>query len=231
MKRPACGQCVQRGSICPGYGGGMTFVLDSRSVKSDGQPFHMSRAHDRSLLGTPSSCVRSAAQIGLMDHFWYLYLPRKQASPRSTHGSLNEFYEAVNEFSDGKSISMHALWALSSLTVGREVGNSQLLREGARMYGTSLQETQLALKSPQTMITGKLTLTCNMLALYEVSGLYFIISGPSSDFHRYSTILPRHALASLLTARVSLALYGFANLTAFLRMPRGRPSKVSVQLS
>lgn len=169
MKRPSCGQCLQRRTICAGYGQGITFVHDHRAVSSASQPSVPVDASDLSQTQTPLSCFQSAAQIGMTDYFWYLYLPRKQASPSSIHGSLDEFYQAAGHLADGDGIGKHTFWALSSLIIGREVNDSRLLLESAKMYGLALKEMQLALQAPRGKSFDKLTMTANLLALYEVS--------------------------------------------------------------
>lgn len=171
LQRPACGQCLQRGSACPGYGAGVTFVHDSRSVKSD--KVVSLRLQDRShfLASTPPSLVRSAAQLGLSGHFWYIFLPRKDASPGANHGSLDDFFQAVEHVSSHETVSKHAFWALSSLIVGREVSDSQLLLQGLRMYIQALKELRGAIENVRNMpstSTAQILMTCNLLALYEV---------------------------------------------------------------
>jgi hypothetical protein len=174
MQRPACGQCLQRGSTCPGYGAGVTFVHDSRSVNSDETVSPGDQNRSLSLGSTPPSFIRSAAQVGLSDHFWYIYLPRKYTSPGSHHGSLDEFFQAVELASSHELVSKHAFWALSSLIIGREVCDAQLLLEGARMYGQALKELGAAIKSVRKtslIASAGMAMTSNLLALYEVGGL------------------------------------------------------------
>jgi hypothetical protein len=105
------------------------------------------RAQNRSLspVSIPPSLIRSAAQVGLSDHFWYIYLPRKHASPGSHHGSLDEFFQAVEHVSSNEIASKHAFWALSSLIIGREISDPRLLLQGSRMYGQALKELRGAI--------------------------------------------------------------------------------------
>src|SRR5271156_5695845 len=110
LQRPACGQCLQQRSSCPGYGAGVTFVHDSRSMNSDKTISCGQQTRSLSWATTPPSFIRSAAQVGLSDH-----------SPESYHGSLDEFFQAVERLSSDEIVSKHAFWALSSLTIGREV--------------------------------------------------------------------------------------------------------------
>jgi hypothetical protein len=144
MQRPACGQCLQRGSTCPGYGAGVTFVHDPRSWNSDSTTPLGNQSRGLSLASTPPSLARSAAQIGLSDHFWYIYMPRKYASPGSHNGGLDEFFQAVQHICSDEVVSKHAFWALSSLIIGRQVSDSQLLLQGSRMYGQALKELRSA---------------------------------------------------------------------------------------
>ena len=170
LRRPSCGQCLQRGVRCPGYAPGLKFIHDTRSVSSGSQTSTPNGDSALSLTQTPPSCLQSAAQVGLMDHFWYLYLPRKQASPVSTHGSLHEFFQAADHLMFQQGIGKHAFWALSSLVVGNEVSDSRLLREGAINYGLALHEMRSALRAPQNTTLEQLTMVGNLLALYELFG-------------------------------------------------------------
>jgi hypothetical protein len=173
LQRPACGQCLQRRSTCPGYGAGMTFVHDSRSMNFDETVSCGQQTRSLSLATTPPSFIRSAAQVGLSDHFWYIYLPRKYTSPGSYHGSLNEFFQAVEHLSSDEIVPRHAFWALSSLIVGREVCDAQLLLQGARMYGLALKELNAAIENVRNSsltASAAMALTSNLLALYEVGG-------------------------------------------------------------
>ena len=169
-KRPSCGQCQQRGVTCPGYPPGLKFIHDTRNVGSSGQASIPSKDNALSPTQTPPSCLQSAVQAGLADHFWYLYLPRKQASPGSTHGSLHEFFQAADQLTEHEGIGKHAFWALSSLIIGREVDDSRLLLEGTKEYGLALREMQTALKAPRSRSFDQLAMVCNLLALYELFG-------------------------------------------------------------
>ena len=179
LKRPSCGQCLQRGSPCPGYGAGVTFVHDSRSVSSNRSSSAEVRSCSLSLGSTPPSFARSAEQVGLSDHFWYIYLPRRYASPGSHHGSLDDFFQAVEHTSSHEMLSKHAFWALSSLIIGREVSDSRLLVQGSRMYSKALKELRAAIENVQNMSmtsSAEMALTCNLLALYEVSSFCIRLS-------------------------------------------------------
>ena len=179
LKRPACGQCLQRGSTCPGYGAGVTFIHDSRSVSSDRTGSTGDQSHSLSLGTTPTSFIRSTAQIGLSDHFWYIYLPRKYVSPGSHHGSLDDFFQAVEHITSDEMVSKHAFWALSFLIIGREVSDSQLLLQGLRMYCQALKELRAAIEDVRNMFSAssaEMAMTCNLLALYEVGSLRIPVS-------------------------------------------------------
>ena len=173
LQRPTCGQCLQRRLTCPGYGTGMTFVHDSRPMNSDKTVSCGQQTHSLSLATTPPSFLRSAAQVGLSGHFWYIYLPRKYTSPGSYYGSLNEFFQAVEHLSSDETVPKHAFWALSSLIIGREVCDTQLLLQGARMYGQALRELSAAIENVRNSsmtASAAMALTSNLLALYEVGG-------------------------------------------------------------
>src|SRR3954452_6278891 len=109
--------------------------MTPRSMKSNKTVSCGQRTRSLSLATTPPSFIRSVAQVGLSGHFWYIYLLRKYTSPGSYHGSLYEFFQAVEHLSSNETVSRHAFWALSSLVIGPEVGDAQLLLQGARMYG------------------------------------------------------------------------------------------------
>ncbi len=170
LKRPSCGQCLQRSVRCPGYAPCLTYIHDTRSVGSSSQASTPSGDSALSLPQTPPSCLQSAGQVGLIDHFWYIYLPRKQASPGSTHGSLHEFFQAADQLTVHEGIGKHAFWALSSLVVGHEVSDSRLLLEGTKNYGLALKEMQSALRVPQGTSPEQLIMVGNLLALYELFG-------------------------------------------------------------
>src|SRR4051794_35790827 len=87
------------------------FVHDSRPMNSDKAVSCRLHTDSLSLATTPPSFFRSAAQVGLSGHFWYIYLPRKYTSPESYHGSLDEFFQAVEHLSDDEIVSRHAFWA------------------------------------------------------------------------------------------------------------------------
>lgn len=175
MQRPACGQCRQRGSTCSGYRAGLTFVHDSRSVRSNESVSFAEQDRRLSVASTPPSLIRSAAQVGFSDHFWYIYLPRRYASPGSLHGSLDEFFQAVEHISSHEIASKHAFWALSSLIIGREVTDPRLLLQGSRMYSQALVELRAEVKKVRNsslLSSAEMAMTCNLLALYEVGSLY-----------------------------------------------------------
>jgi hypothetical protein len=174
LQRPACGQCLQRGSTCPGYGAGVTFVHDSRSPVSGRTAPLGNQNHGLSAASTPASLARSATLFGLSDHFWYLYMPRKYASHGSQNGGLGEFFQAVEHIRSDEVISKHAFWALSSLIIGRQVSDSQLLLQGSRMYGQALKELRSAVQKVRNVSSepsAEMAMTCNLLALYEVGDL------------------------------------------------------------
>ena len=151
----------------------MTFVHDSRSMNSDKIVLWEQQTRSLSWATTPPSFIRSAAQVGLSDHFWYIYLPRKYTSPGSYHGSLDEFFQAVEHLSSDEIVSRHAFWALSSLIIGREVCDAQLLLQGARMYGQALKGLNAAIENVRhssLTASAAMALTSNLLALYEVGG-------------------------------------------------------------
>lgn len=86
----------------------MVFVYDSRSVSSHATVLLGAQSRRLRPSSTPPSLIQSAARVGLTDHFWYIYLLRKYASPRSHHGSLDEFFQAVEQMSSHETASKHA---------------------------------------------------------------------------------------------------------------------------
>ena len=174
LKRPACGQCLLRGSECHGYGAGVTFVHNPRSVNSDQKTSTVTQSRSLSSITTPSSLLESAIQVGLSDHFWHIYLPRRHLSPGSRHGSLDEFFQAVEITTSNDMVSKHAFWALSAFIVGLEVSDSLLLLQGSRMYVQALKELRVAIENVRngsSRPSAGMILTCNLLALYEVGSL------------------------------------------------------------
>ena len=235
LKRPACGQCLQRGSTCPGYGTGMTFVHDSRSVSSNRTSATRDLIRSLALVSTPPSFIQSATQIGLSDHFWYIYLPRKFASLGSQQGGLDDFFQAVGHLSSDEVVLKHAFWALSLLIIGCEVSNSGLLLQGSRMYGQALKELRAAIedvRNKSLTSSAEMAMTCNLLALYEVGSLSIrLCRPPTLTLGRYSTIPARHGLASSPTAEDSPDWYSSEGPVAFARALRGQHSRAFVQPS
>lgn len=229
MQRPACGQCLQRGSTCPGYGAGLTFVHDSRCVSSKERDPLVEQGRSLSVVSTPPSLIRSATQAGFSDHFWYIYLPRKHVSPGSHHGSLDEFFQAVENISSHEIASKHAFWALSSSIIGREVSNTQLLLLSSRMYGQALTELRAKVKKMRNSSlssSAEMALTCNLLALYEVSSLCSLaLKRNILTSCSFSTIPTRSALASLPIAKGLQNWCGSEGQVDFAPTSRGQLSR------
>jgi hypothetical protein len=118
---------------------------------------------------------------------------------------LDEFFQAVENISSHEIVSKHAFWALSSLIIGREVSNTQLLLLGSRMYGQALTELRAEVKKMRNSSlpsSAEMALTCNLLALYEVGSLYSLdLKRNILTSCRFLTIQTRHALASLPIAK------------------------------
>jgi hypothetical protein len=112
---------------------------------------------------------------------------------------LDEFFQAVERLTSDEIISKHAFWALSSLIIGREVCDNQLLRQGARMYGQALRELSAAIENVRNSsmtASAAMALTSNLLALYEVGGPTHIqFNANALKALRFLTILVGEALA------------------------------------
>lgn len=171
LQRPACSQCIRLGLKCPGYTNGLVFVYEKRLSDNSNKTRTPQCGSGLQSTQSAASLIKLGTQTGLDGHFWHLYLPRSYLCPSSQDGALNDIFDAVQESCHRDRASEYAFRSLCCLTVARAWDDPDMFRQGSIFYGMSIRELHSAIEDARhRSLTShpSMTLTCNLLVLYEV---------------------------------------------------------------
>lgn len=112
---------------------------------------------------------RTASESRYNEVFWTSFLPNGQGfSPRAARYSTAGWFGTVQGLCQRSESVRLALLANSLGTVGQATGQQQLVVEGWRMYGCSLQVLARSLAVMSREKSDELHATCCLLAQYQV---------------------------------------------------------------
>ncbi|KAF2120071.1 hypothetical protein BDV96DRAFT_610159 [Lophiotrema nucula] len=181
QRRPACGQCEEKGLICGGYDRDRIFVNEYKppSRESDNSArlvVWRSEGPERTLSKTPSKTPSSTPDS--------IPLPQSLISTAYTEGTLGTFYYvycpalrkiSTNHFADNlQALYGHdealrvATLALSSASLGRATNDRVLIEQGRDLYGRALYELARAIKNPVRAKNDALLAVPRVMGMFEI---------------------------------------------------------------
>lgn len=176
MKRPACGQCLERNIRCGGYDPDRVFITskyERTSPPVDMLPMPVRDPTMDLVAVTASSCYvipQSLAETAFsakgMEAVFDLFPAHQDAG--GALQSVNPFFKLLATLSIHEEALRQTIFAVGLVTLGKGSNDQVVLRKGRTLYGKALQELGVSLQNPHRRTIEALLATTRLMGLYEI---------------------------------------------------------------
>ena len=176
LKRPACGQCLERNIICGGYDSDRMFITskyersapqgDTRPLSVRGPTMDLVAVTASTYRVIPPSLAETAFTTKGMEAVFDLFPAHQDAG--GALQVINQFSKLLATLCMREEALRQTIFAFGLVTLGKESNDQVVVRKGRMLYGKALQELGASLQNPHRRTIEALLATTRLMSLYEI---------------------------------------------------------------